>query len=129
DCRVSSVLQRNVKEVGKQFMFDGDPSTCWNSDQGSPQWVTLRWPQPVSLNSVTAQFQGGFCGSRETLVQVWKEEAKQWLDLCPWYLEDCGSEQKLQLPAATSTSMLRLFFPSSTDFFGRIILYKLDVFG
>ena len=31
--RVSSVLNRDVKQFGKQFMFDGDDETCWNSDQ------------------------------------------------------------------------------------------------
>ena len=31
--RVSSVLNRDVKQFGKQCMFDGDDETCWNSDQ------------------------------------------------------------------------------------------------
>lgn len=56
-CRVSSVLQRNTKEYGKQFLFDGDISTCWNSDQGTPQWVMVRWQQPVTVTAVVAHFQ------------------------------------------------------------------------
>ena len=31
--RVSSVLNRDVRQFGKKFMFDGDEETCWNSDQ------------------------------------------------------------------------------------------------
>ena len=31
--RVSSVLNRDVKQFGKKFMFDGEEDTCWNSDQ------------------------------------------------------------------------------------------------
>lgn len=31
--RVSSVLNRDVKQFGKKFMFDNDEETCWNSDQ------------------------------------------------------------------------------------------------
>ena len=31
--RVSSVLNRDVRQFGKSFMFDGDDETCWNSDQ------------------------------------------------------------------------------------------------
>ena len=31
--RVSSVLNRDVKQFGKKYMFDGDLETCWNSDQ------------------------------------------------------------------------------------------------
>ena len=31
--RVSSVLGREVKSYGKQYLFDGCNETCWNSDQ------------------------------------------------------------------------------------------------
>ena len=31
--RVSSVLNRNVKDFGAVHLFDGSPDTCWNSDQ------------------------------------------------------------------------------------------------
>ena len=30
---MSSVLNRDVKQFGKKFMFDGEEETCWNSDQ------------------------------------------------------------------------------------------------
>ena len=31
--RVSSVLNKDVKSFGKQFLTDRDTSTCWNSDR------------------------------------------------------------------------------------------------
>lgn len=31
--RVSSVLNRDVKQFGKKFMFDCSEESCWNSDQ------------------------------------------------------------------------------------------------
>ena len=31
--RVSSVLNRDVKQFGKKYMFDNEEETCWNSDQ------------------------------------------------------------------------------------------------
>ena len=31
--RVSSVLNRDIKQFGKRCMFDGLEETCWNSDQ------------------------------------------------------------------------------------------------
>lgn len=31
--RVSSTQNRNAKEYGKKFMFDGLEDSCWNSDQ------------------------------------------------------------------------------------------------
>ena len=30
---VSSVLDRNKKEYGKQYLYDAREDTCWNSDQ------------------------------------------------------------------------------------------------
>ncbi|XP_076009341.1 nuclear receptor 2C2-associated protein isoform X3 [Genypterus blacodes] len=58
--RVSSVLNRDVKQFGKKFMFDSNEETCWNSDQGDPQWVTLEFPQSVKVSDLKVQFQGGF---------------------------------------------------------------------
>lgn len=29
---VSSVLNKNAKEYGKKFLYDGKDETCWNSD-------------------------------------------------------------------------------------------------
>ncbi|XP_072516660.1 nuclear receptor 2C2-associated protein isoform X2 [Salminus brasiliensis] len=60
--RVSSVLNRDVKQFGKNFMFDSNEETCWNSDQGDQQWVFLEFPEPVKVSQLRLQFQGGFSG-------------------------------------------------------------------
>ncbi|XP_042239063.1 nuclear receptor 2C2-associated protein-like [Homarus americanus] len=129
DCRVSSVLGKNTRELGKQYLFDGSPETCWNSDQGTPQWVALRWKEPVIVTSIIAQFQGGFCGSPDTVVEVGQEGSNCWEEVAPWHLEDVGTEQIIRLQQPRALSSLRLTFKSSTDFHGRIIMYKLDVLG
>ena len=36
---VSSVLNRDVKQYGKKYMFDGNDDTCWNSDQVRFCWL------------------------------------------------------------------------------------------
>lgn len=36
--RVSSVLNKNSKQFGKQNMFDGSDETCWNSHQVFMLW-------------------------------------------------------------------------------------------
>ncbi|KAJ8304029.1 hypothetical protein KUTeg_017612 [Tegillarca granosa] len=43
-------------------MFDGEEDTCWNSDQGSPQWVYIEFNKEVELNELHIRFQGGFAG-------------------------------------------------------------------
>lgn len=129
ECRVSSVLGRNTRELGKQHLFDGSPETCWNSDQGAPQWVALRWKESVTVTAIVAQFQGGFCGSHNTVVEVGTGNSSTWEEAVPWHLEDVGREQILRLDTPLTLTRLRLNFTSSTDFHGRIIMYKLDIFG
>ncbi|XP_072771181.1 nuclear receptor 2C2-associated protein isoform X2 [Nerophis lumbriciformis] len=58
--KVSSVLNRDVKQYGKKYMFDSNEETCWNSDQGERQWLVLDFPQPIMVSELKVQFQGGF---------------------------------------------------------------------
>jgi hypothetical protein len=43
-------------------MFDGKNDTCWNSDQGSPQFVLVEFPKAVKVEEIRLRFQGGFVG-------------------------------------------------------------------
>ncbi|XP_076042141.1 nuclear receptor 2C2-associated protein [Oratosquilla oratoria] len=130
ECRVSSVLDRNTKELGKQHLFDGRSDTCWNSHQGLPQWVVLRWSkEPVIVEKVIAQFQGGFCGGADTVLEGSTTLEDDLEPVATWHLQDVGTEQTLELPAPTSLAKIKLHFKTSTDFYGRIIMYKLDVLG
>jgi hypothetical protein len=74
--RVSSVLNRRVKEFGKEKMFDGSSETCWNSDQGSPQYVALEFATNVKLKELRIMFQGGFVGQECKLMVADGSEAK-----------------------------------------------------
>ncbi|EKU22089.1 nuclear receptor 2c2-associated protein [Nannochloropsis gaditana CCMP526] len=67
--KVSSVLHRNVREFGAAHMFDGSSDSCWNSDQGTPQWIVLRFLRPVLVCRLLLMFQGGFAG-KEMQVRV-----------------------------------------------------------
>ncbi|XP_058019410.1 nuclear receptor 2C2-associated protein isoform X1 [Ahaetulla prasina] len=62
--RVSSVLNREVKQFGKKYMFDGNEETSWNSDQGAIQWMTMEFPQTVQASQIQIQFQGGFASGK-----------------------------------------------------------------
>ena len=44
------------------------------------------------------------------------------------YPEDINDKQIFQVPEV-ETIFLSLLFPSSTDFYGRITIYSLEVFG
>ncbi len=54
------MLNRDVKQFGKKFMFDGNKETCWNSDQGSTQSILVELPNAAKLCHVEISFQGGF---------------------------------------------------------------------
>lgn len=73
--RASSVLNGKKKDYGPNHVLDADPSSCWNSDQGLPQWLEIElgsdeerssasgW-EPRIFTTMKACFQGGFTGTR-----------------------------------------------------------------
>ncbi|KAM4629735.1 nuclear receptor 2C2-associated protein [Polymixia lowei] len=125
--RVSSVLNRDVKQFGKKYMFDCNEETCWNSDQGDFQWVILEFPQPVKVSEVKVQFQGGFSGKTCRLEGCPKDG--DFTMIGHFYPEDNNSLQIFPIQEAPEVQKLKIVFENSTDFFGRIIVYSLDVLG
>ncbi|XP_023220482.1 nuclear receptor 2C2-associated protein-like [Centruroides sculpturatus] len=120
EIRVSSVLNRNVKQFGKAHMLDGQEDTCWNSDQGSPQWIYLKFSKCVVVREIHLQFQGGFVG-KDCYIET-GESTKY-----SFYPEDNNRLQVFKFNGVNLTDTLKIMFESSTDFFGRITVYKLDV--
>nr|CAD7448538.1 unnamed protein product [Timema bartmani] len=123
--RVSSVLNKDVKQFGKKHLFDNQEETCWNSDQGSPQWIELELSSSVLVDSFTMQFQGGFTG--KDCEVVLKTQTDPLGKSEPFYPEDVNSVQSFNLKEPVLTNNVRLVFNSSTDFFGRIVIYKLEL--
>ena len=120
--KVSSVLNKNVKEFGKQFLFDGREETCWNSDQGSPQYISILFHEPKEkISQLQVQFQGGFVG---TQCQVIVNNDKT-IDIFP---EDSNKLQTFPVEISDA-SQLKILFGGSTDFFGRITVYQLNLFA
>ncbi|XP_074060296.1 nuclear receptor 2C2-associated protein isoform X1 [Macrotis lagotis] len=124
--RVSSVLNRDVKQFGKKHLFDEQDETCWNSDQGSHQWVMLEFPQPVRVAQVQIQFQGGFASRQGRLEGGRRSECLE--KIGDFYPQDNNSLQSFPVPHVI-LDKLKVTFENSTDFFGRIIIYHLRVLG
>ncbi|NXW85323.1 NR2CA protein, partial [Alopecoenas beccarii] len=125
--RVSSVLNRDVKQFGKKHMFDASEETCWNSDQGTSQWVTLDFPGTVRVSQLHIQFQGGFSSRLCTLegCRAGQEPVK----ISDLYPEDTNAMQISFAVEETVLDKLKITFENSTDFFGRIVVYHLGVLG
>lgn len=101
--RVSSTLNKNTREFGKDFMIDGNDETCWNSHQGSPQSISMEFKEASILNNVQIMFQGGFtgkncefwvrtCGQDNlTLLKSFYPEDKNTMQVCRFILVVCGT--------------------------------------
>jgi hypothetical protein len=126
--RVSSVLNRRVKEFGKEKMFDGSSETCWNSDQGSPQYVALEFATNVKLKELRIMFQGGFVGQEFKLMVADGSEAKM-TEIMTFEANDDNTLQSFPIAWEGTTHRIQIIFTKSTDFYGRITIYKLDVLG
>ncbi|KAM4888176.1 nuclear receptor 2C2-associated protein [Thomomys bottae] len=124
--RVSSVLNRNTRQFGKKHLFDQEEETCWNSDQGPSQWVSLEFPQCIRVSQLQIQFQGGFSSRRGLL------EGSQGGDtlnkILDFYPEDNNSLQAFPVPTA-QVDRLKVTFEDTTDLFGRVVIYHLRVLG
>ncbi|NWT06334.1 NR2CA protein, partial [Mionectes macconnelli] len=125
-CRVSSVLNRDAKQFGKQHMFDASEETCWNSDQGTCQWVTLDFPRPVKVSQLHVQFQGGFSSRLCTLEGC--KAGEELVKISELYPQDSHAMQ-ISFTTKTVLDKLKITFENSTDFFGRIVVYHLGVLG
>lgn len=127
--RVSSVLNRNVKEFGKKFLFDGREDTCWNSEQGTPQWVQVNYGTVKEVTELQIMFQGGFAG-KSCWIEVKKSEEGQFEKASDFYPEDTNKLQKFSFsdsPTLPKGCAFKIVFSDSTDFFGRITIYQLNL--
>ncbi|XP_068615458.1 nuclear receptor 2C2-associated protein-like [Brachionichthys hirsutus] len=125
--RVSSVLNRDVKQFGKKHMFDPNEETCWNSDQGEHQWLILEFPHSVKVSELKVQFQGGF-SAKVCRLQGCPTHGDFTVIGC-FYPEDDNSLQSFPIQEAPAVDKVKILFQNSADFFGRIIIYSLDVLG
>ncbi|VDD76633.1 unnamed protein product [Mesocestoides corti] len=123
---VSSVLNRDSQQYGKIHLFDGRPDTCWNSDSGTPQWIMVDFKKPVKLTAVRIQFHGGFA-AEEAVLQLWTKETKDNKTAYPIFPANVSSLQSFVFTDENAYTNACLLFRKATDFFGRIIVYRLDL--
>jgi len=128
EVKVSSVLNRQVREYGKMYMFDGREDTCWNSDQGTPQWIRIEFGEDDErqIDRVEFMFQGGFAG--KTCWMEVSQDLKTYEKVQDFYPEDINKLQKFPLENPVKAKAFKVVFADSTDFFGRITIYQMKLF-
>jgi len=129
EIKVSTVLNRQVSEYGKLFMFDGREDTCWNSDQGTPQWIRITFDNMKHIAKLQLMFQGGFAGKTCWLEVSTNEEGEDFKKLQDIYPEDTNKLQTFDISnGGISCKAFKVHFADSTDFFGRITIYQLKLY-
>lgn len=111
--------------------------TCWNSE-GNPKgntssFLTVDFGRVVQPISVAIQFQAGFVGEKLTISKL-DSNTEDWAQLADFEVEDDHEFQSFSLgnvdrADSTTTTALKLVFDECTDFYGRITVYKLQVWG
>ena len=127
EVKVSSVLNRQVTEYGKLFMFDGREDTCWNSDQGTPQWIRISFDSDKYITQLQIMFQGGFAGGTSWIEVSKSGETDAFEKIKDIYPEDTNKLQTFDLPNETLCRAFKVVFADSTDFFGRITIYQMKL--
>jgi len=125
--KVSSMLD---KSVGKKHLTDGNPETCWTSQQGLPQFIQLVFPEPVLPRRIALTFQGGFVGIQCMIKVAVSSEAPVWTTWTHIHPEDVNRRQIFELPIeGKDIQCMKLVFEKSSDFFGRVTIYELSIEG
>ncbi|XP_012540862.1 nuclear receptor 2C2-associated protein [Monomorium pharaonis] len=127
ECRVSSVLNKNVQSFGKKYMFDHCCETCWNSDAGSPQWVLIDFKDECNLSHFEIEFQGGFAG-KNCHIEAGNNK-KELTIVESFFPKDNNDLQQFNLKNQITAKVFKFIFNESTDLFGRIVIYHLKLYS
>lgn len=134
--RASSILQRNTTQYGPLNALDThNRSSCWNSEGTAESnngcWFLVDFGRPVKPDELKIQFQAGFCA--ETCSIYCKHTNNdEWILIDDTVeFDDVHELQTLPLNStdSTTTRAIKLQFDDTTDFYGRVTIYRLEVWG
>lgn len=105
--------------------------------QGTPQFIQLSFQSRVIPKRIAVTFQGGFAGTRCLLeAQAGQDStAKTWKEFGRVYPEDVNRKQVFDLVPSDPGYFregiweLKIVFEESSDFFGRLTVYDLQLYG
>ncbi|KAE8891957.1 hypothetical protein PF005_g9593 [Phytophthora fragariae] len=128
-CRASSTLDRNKQLYGAANMLSTDLSSCWNSAQGIPQQVQVLLHRAVDVSALCVMFQGGFVG-QDVQVHVRKAGGGGGWEQVDVVVDPEDANDLQEFPCKlTQVEAVALTFQRSTDFYGRVVIYRLEVHG
>jgi hypothetical protein len=112
--------------------------SCWNSE-GDPKGKTsshliIHFGREVIPKELHIQFQAGFVAEEMKVLRclAGADNREQWIEIDDFEVDDDHEVQLFHLAEQGSSikaSALKLIFEECTDFYGRITIYKLQVWG
>lgn len=117
-------------------------STCWNSDGQADgefdNFFVISFHRRVCVEEIRIQFQGGFVAEECTLFfsSTTETNSSSWKEMEDAEIEpeNINSIQKFSISSDIEENerccnALKISFQSGTDFYGRVIIYKFEVWG
>lgn len=109
-------------------------------DTGTPQHILLDFGRSVIPSAVRLMFQGGFVAKEITFLTPLVRScvaddgegaaaASELHKLADAWPVDESALQEFPVPCESPITQLKLVFNGSTDFYGRVTVYKLEVMG
>ncbi len=131
----SSTLDGDEDAHGPLALLRGGADECWRSGGGGGAWLALRFASPVALRALELAFAGGFVGTPlgvdvAAAADADGADAAGWARVGAFAPTDSNEPQRFDLPAAArGVRAVRLVFAGSSDFYGRVVLYRAAAFG
>ena len=141
--RASSVLQNNTKTYGPAKALDCENTlTSWNSEgsrNGKKESFLIvdfsgggKHPdRTVQIEELCVQFQAGFAAEELTVhIKTKKDGSSQWSKVEELEADDDHELQSFPLSLMDEeATAIKIVFDETTDFYGRVIVYQLQVWG
>mmetsp|Transcript_8545 Transcript_8545/g.10801 ORF Transcript_8545/g.10801 Transcript_8545/m.10801 type:complete len:156 (+) Transcript_8545:102-569(+) len=137
--KASSVLNKNNKLYGPMNALDTSKQSTWYSDGQSDGNVELsfvvNFHRPVIIEEIRLQFQGGFAAEECVLYASKSGDSADWIELDETEIEpeNINSMQIFPLKdddeEKRKCDCIKMCLNSTTDFYGRVIIYKFEIWG
>ena len=93
--------------------------------------MTLHFDDLVAPTTILVTFQGGFVGTKCAIQGLVETTSKEWIEVMRIFPEDVSRRQSFPFESRDVRAIraLKFVFEESSDFFGRITIYDIDVLG
>jgi len=144
--RASSIWKHDNRKFGPQNALDISSDAAWKSAPSGESdplaYYEIYFNRPVIVHKMNIQFQGGFVGmdcivhkkKHNTDTTTDNNNEEDWEEFEELYLDTTDTTDVQTFPVDDDTTeqpctALRIDFGRSNDFYGRIIIYSLEVWG